>query len=65
MPHSLLASIASGVDTEQYRNLTWEGSFDEYLDIVVNDPRATRNAYQRIYDMIMYFGFERYTNLRQ
>ena len=30
-----------------------EGSFDEWLDMVVEHPEVTRAAYQRLYDMIM------------
>ena len=40
-------------DTSSYRELNWEGSFQEYVDIVAADPRVTRTAYQRLYDMIL------------
>src|SRR5207253_644917 len=36
----------------------WEGSFDEYLDIVREHPEVTRSAYQRLYDMILSHGTE-------
>jgi serine protein kinase len=65
MANSLLASIASGVDIEEYRNLNWEGSFEEYLDLVVKEPRITRNAYQRLYDMILSYGQEEVTEHRE
>lgn len=39
-----------------YRKLHWEGTFVEYLDIVKANPTVTRNAYQRLYDMIMSHG---------
>ena len=55
---TLFNSIASGLDVERYRTLNWEGSFDDYLDLVVKDPRITRNAYQRLYDMILSYGQE-------
>jgi serine protein kinase len=64
MAHNLLASIASGVDVEEYRNLHWEGSFEDYLDLVVKEPRVTRNAYQRLYDMILSYGQEEVTEHR-
>jgi predicted Ser/Thr protein kinase len=35
-----------------------EGSFDEWLDMVVEHPEVTRAAYQRLYDMIMAHGTE-------
>ena len=46
------------LDTTEYKKLHWEGSFDEYLDIVLADPRVTRTAYQRLYDMILSHGTE-------
>ena len=38
--------------------LAWEGSFQDYLDIVERDPAVIRNAYQRMLDMIEYYGFD-------
>ncbi len=52
--------IAAMQDYALYRELTWEGSFDEYLDLVRKKPQVTRNAYQRIYDMIVSHGSEEY-----
>ncbi len=49
-------SLLKLVDRESYRRLHWEGSFDDYLDIVGKSPLVTRNAHQRLYDMIMSFG---------
>lgn len=36
----------------------WSGSFADYLDIVRANPRVTRNAHERIYDMILAHGTE-------
>src|SRR5579862_9609906 len=58
MSNNLFASIASNLDVEKYRNLNWEGSFQEYLDLVIKDPKVTRNSYQRLYDMILSYGSE-------
>jgi Putative Ser protein kinase len=41
------------LDLERFQKLHWEGSFDEYLDIVYKNPKAARNAFQRLYDMIV------------
>ena len=38
--------------------LAWEGSFQDYLDIVEHNPAVTRNAWQRMLDMIEFYGFE-------
>ena len=53
------------LDTQSFRNEHWEGTFDDYLDIITRNPRVARNAFQRIYDMILHFGTERYTKIRQ
>src|SRR5215216_349183 len=50
---SILSSLRSEVDINDYRKLHWEGSFEDYLDIVIERPEVTRTAYQRLYDMIM------------
>ena len=52
--------IAEMQDYKLYRELSWEGSFDEYLEIVGTRPTVTRNAYQRIYDMVISYGTEEY-----
>ena len=61
----ILSAVDKHVNPEQFREQHWEGSFQEYLGIVTEDPRVVRNAFQRIYDMIMHFGCERYTRLRE
>src|SRR5277367_1177597 len=52
--------IAAMQDFKLYRELHWEGSFEEYLAIVREKPQVTRNAYQRLYDMIISYGTEEY-----
>ncbi len=61
----LLDLVNKNVDQQRFLNLHWEGSFDEYLKMVGENPGLARNAFQRIYDMIMHFGYERYTFLKQ
>ncbi len=56
----LISRIASFQNYDEYRNLHWEGSFEDYLDIVKTRPEVTRNAYQRLYDMIVSYGEEEY-----
>ena len=53
-----LSLIRGGIDREEYRELHWEGSFADYLNLIQEDPRIIRNAYQRLYDMIMSYGVE-------
>jgi len=56
----LISRIASFQNYDEYRNLHWEGTFEDYLDIVKTRPEVTRNAYQRLYDMIVSYGEEEY-----
>jgi serine protein kinase len=56
----LLQEIGQYHDIEKYQDLHWEGSFEDYLDIVREDPRVTRTAYQRLYDMILSYGTDEY-----
>ncbi len=62
---NLLALIDKRVDAERFREHHWEGSFQDYLDLAARQPAVARNAFQRVYDMIMHFGSERYTRFRQ
>ena len=57
---SLVGQIASLQDYKEYEDLNWEGSFEEYLHLVRKNPRVTRNAFQRAYDMILAHGQEEY-----
>jgi len=57
---NIIALIGQRQDLEQFRKKHWEGSFEEYLDIVRQAPQTTRNAFQRVYDMILSYGTETY-----
>lgn len=56
---NILSAIANlQQSAEEYQELNWEGSFEDYLKLVQENPRVTRNAFQRIYDMILSYGVE-------
>ncbi|HQY88839.1 MAG TPA: hypothetical protein PK402_09280, partial [Tepidisphaeraceae bacterium] len=57
-PTSLLSILDRKLDTENYRQQHWEGSFIDYIGVVEENPRVLRNAFQRTYDMITSFGTE-------
>jgi serine protein kinase len=57
---SMVATIASMQDYDRYRDLSWDGSFEDYLAIVRERPQVTRNAFQRVYDMVISYGTEEY-----
>ena len=55
---AILDSIREQLNLTEYHKIHWEGSFEEYLDIVREHPEVTRTAYQRLYDMILSHGTE-------
>src|SRR5262249_44223290 len=54
----LIALIASRQNRADYQKKHWHGTFAEYLEVVRREPRVTRTAYQRLYDLILGFGTE-------
>lgn len=63
---SKIKSIVGQIqENELYRELHWEGTFEEYLDIVKKNPMVTRSAFERIYDMILSHGTEVYEEYRE
>ncbi|MFH1747130.1 MAG: serine protein kinase [Planctomycetota bacterium] len=61
----ILSIIDRNLDSQSFRQQHWEGTFWEYLDLVLADPRLARNAFQRVYDMILHFGTKRYTSMKR
>ena len=61
----MLDLIESRVSTDRYKELHWEGSFFDYLDIVKKDPTVCRSAYQRVYDMILTYGTEEFVDFKK
>ena len=57
--------VENKLDPKQFREHHWEGSFAEYLEMVASHPQIARNSFQRIYDMIVHFGLDRFTRLRR
>jgi serine protein kinase len=57
---TLVGQIAELQDYDEYRELHWEGSFEDYLELVKKNPRITRNSFQRVYDMVLSHGAEEY-----
>ena len=55
---ALLESLIDQFDVNDYQKLHWEGTFEDYLDIVLKQPAVTRTAHQRLYDMIISHGIE-------
>ncbi len=62
---SLLHFFAELQDRKQYQELNWTGTFADYLDIVAHNPKVTRTAFQRLYDMIMSYGTEEFVDAKK
>ncbi len=55
---------ATELQTE-FKDLSWTGDFDQYLDIVKKNPLVTRNAFQRLYDIINEKGYTKYIDAKK
>lgn len=52
-------------DKSNLHMLHWSGTFDEYLDLVKKNPKISRNAFQRMFDMIIEAGTEEYVDFKK
>ena len=52
-------------DLDTHKKFQWEGNFQQYVDIVRQKPEVTRNAFQRLYDLIVGYGMEEYVEFKK
>ncbi|MBL7716539.1 MAG: serine protein kinase [Bdellovibrionales bacterium] len=57
--------LGDGKSVQDFKNIHWEGSLFEYLDIVKGNPAVARNAFQRMYDMILTWGTQSYVEYKK
>src|SRR3954470_5122165 len=57
----LLSLIKQKQDLQGYRERHWTGTLADYMEVVMANPRVARNAYQRLFDMILSHGVTEYT----
>ena len=57
--------VEKSVDFQRYKELSWTGTFDDYLGLAMENPRVCRNAYQRLYDMVMSYGTVDYKLMKE
>ena len=62
---SLISLITKNQDLDTFKEQHWKGTFEEYLELVQQNPRVTRTAFQRIYDMILSAGSTEYFDSRK
>ncbi len=61
----VLGLVSKIQNTESYCEYNWEGSFQDYIEVVKKSPGVNRNAFQRIYDMVLSYGTENYTEFKK
>ncbi|MCB0413786.1 MAG: serine protein kinase [Bdellovibrionales bacterium] len=52
-------------DNSSENDLTWYGTFEDYIELVKENPKTIRNAFQRLYDMIVEHGTETYKDAKK
>ncbi len=62
---AMLETIRGRMNPQEFRDQHWTGNFKEYLELVCEKPEVARNAFQRVYDMILHFGWERYSRFKE
>src|SRR5437763_4614345 len=62
---AIVSIIDRKLDQNRFREQHWEGSFWDYLEILNENPSVARNAFQRVYDMILTYGSEPFTLFKQ
>lgn len=65
IPNDLINSINESDEIKYFRELKWKGTFGEYLAIFQKQPKVSRSAFQRLYDMILSYGTEEYTEYKK
>lgn len=57
--------ISKNYNPKDFSHLNWSGTLQEYIDVVLSNPKVARNSFQRIYDMIMSYGTSSYTEYKK
>lgn len=64
-PGNWSSILGDGKSVQDFKNIHWEGSLFEYLDIVKANPAVARNAFQRMFDMILTWGTQSYVEYKK
>ncbi|MEY4830917.1 MAG: hypothetical protein RLZZ562_2713 [Planctomycetota bacterium] len=48
--------IRGSLDQKKFQDEHWQGTFQQYLDLLDQNPLIVRTAHQRLYDMILSYG---------
>jgi serine protein kinase len=61
----IISTVKAGGFDKQYAELHWKGSFEDYLNMVLEHPQIARTAFQRMYDMIVGYGSRQFKEHRK
>ncbi|MGE0174441.1 MAG: PrkA family serine protein kinase [Oligoflexales bacterium] len=61
----ILDEISKNEQGGKYKELHWAGTFQEYLNMVIEKPSIARTAFQRVYDMIASYGYDKYVEYKK
>jgi len=50
--------VSAHQNLDEFKKVHWSGTFQDYTDILIETPEVARNAFQRLYDMIISYGTE-------
>jgi serine protein kinase len=59
------AMLRSYQDSREFRDLNWAGTFNEYIALVKQKPKIARNAFQRLYDLVLEKGTEEFLDFKK
>lgn len=62
---NLNSFVSENLKNDEFKEFNWQGTFQDYVDIVNKKPKVTRNSFQRIYDMVISFGSEEYEDTKK
>ncbi len=65
LPNDLVSVINSSDEIKHFKELSWKGGFGDYLAMFQKDPSVARSSFQRIYDMILSYGTEEFTEYKK
>ena len=57
---SMISQLSEKQDMNIFRETHWRGTFPQYLDLVRDNPRVLRSAFETMYDMILSKGTQEY-----
>ena len=62
---SIVELIREKQNMARYQEQNWEGTFEDYIQLVEKNPAVSRTAFQRVHDMIQSYGSESYLDGRR